>query len=234
MINKRSVRSWAWLDLTKPGIAEAGAVARSWYPTLEALYHRQAVDGQLFTALLSMPEESCVELGAPRSLALEVWLPDAEPAIYLTLQWFGKQACRLPEAHWLSFHPRTPKVDGWRLEKMGQWVSPLEIVQDGNRRLHAVDRGALYQDRAGELWLETLDAPLVAPGEPSLLDFTNRRPPMRRGMHVNLYNNVWGTNFPMWYDEDARFRFVLAFDRRSPRGIQATNGPDGRSESEQA
>jgi hypothetical protein len=26
-------------------------------------------------------------------------------------------------------------------------------------------------------------------------------------MHFNLYNNVWGTNFPMWYEDDARFRF---------------------------
>ena len=52
---------------------------------------------------------------------------------------------------------------------------------------------------------------LVAPGEPSLLNFSNRQPPLQHGMHVNLYNNVWGTNFPMWYAEDARFRFVLRF-----------------------
>ncbi len=58
---------------------------------------------------------------------------------------------------------------------------------------------------------ETLDAPLVAPGEPSLLNFSNRQPPLRQGVHFNLYNNVWGTNFPMWYGEDARFRFVLRF-----------------------
>jgi hypothetical protein len=30
-------------------------------------------------------------------------------------------------------------------------------------------------------------------------------------MHFNLYNNVWGTNFAMWYDEDSRFRFSLNF-----------------------
>jgi hypothetical protein len=63
--------------------------------------------------------------------------------------------------------------------------------------------------------LETLDAPLLAPGEPSLLNATNRQPSLGRGIHANLYNNVWGTNFPMWYEEDARFRFVLAFDSRS-------------------
>ena len=28
-------------------------------------------------------------------------------------------------------------------------------------------------------------------------------------IYFNLYNNVWNTNFPMWYDECARFRFTL-------------------------
>jgi hypothetical protein len=92
---------------------------------------------------------------------------------------------------------------------MGWPVSPLEVVRDGNRRLHAVASGVTYTDATGGLQLETLDAPLIAPGEPSLLHFTNRRPPLRGGVHVNLFNNVWGTNFRMWFDEDARFRFVL-------------------------
>jgi hypothetical protein len=60
--------------------------------------------------------------------------------------------------------------------------------------------------------LVSYDAPLVAPGQRSLLDFTNRRPPLSQGTHFLLYDNVWGTNFGMWYDEDARFRFVLRFD----------------------
>ena len=28
--------------------------------------------------------------------------------------------------------------------------------------------------------------------------------------HFNLFNNIWNTNFPMWYEDDARFRFVLS------------------------
>ncbi len=51
--------------------------------------------------------------------------------------------------------------------------------------------------------------PLVAPGAPSLLNFKHTQPALEQGFHFNLYNNVWGTNFPMWYDEDARFRFVV-------------------------
>jgi hypothetical protein len=59
-----------------------------------------------------------------------------------------------------------------------------------------------------------LDAPLVAPGKPSLLNFTNFLPAVKDGIHINLYNNIWGTNHPMWYDEDAKFRFSLRFQEK--------------------
>ena len=28
------------------------------------------------------------------------------------------------------------------------------------------------------------------------------------GIALNLYNNIWNTNFPMWYSDDALFRFI--------------------------
>ena len=27
--------------------------------------------------------------------------------------------------------------------------------------------------------------------------------------YFNLYNNIWNTNFPMWYSDDAMFRFLI-------------------------
>ncbi len=37
--------------------------------------------------------------------------------------------------------------------------------------------------------------------------FDNRLPDLSLGWELNLHNNVWGTNFPMWFGDDARFRF---------------------------
>jgi len=34
---------------------------------------------------------------------------------------------------------------------------------------------------------------------------------LTKGMHFDLYNNLWGTNFPMWFEDDCRFRFRLIF-----------------------
>jgi hypothetical protein len=104
------------------------------------------------------------------------------------------------------------------MDKLGQPVSPLEVVKNGNRTLHAVGAGVEYRDRRGGLAIDTLDVPLVAPGAPSLLNFTNRQPAMRGGVHFNLHNNIWGTNFPMWFEDDMRFRFAL-------RPVAALEGP---------
>ena len=145
----------------------------------------------------------------PRRMTLEIWLPNDEPAAHLTFQCFEKRANRLPEAMWLSFSPDAPDVNGWLLEKVEQPVSPLDVILNGNRHLHAVTKDVTYRDGNGSFTLETLDAPLIAPGQRRLLRFDNELPDMRGGVHVNLYNNLWGTAFPQWYEQDMRFRFIL-------------------------
>lgn len=209
-INKEQTYDWAWKDYTKPGIDRYVEAHTVWNPHLIALSMRQDDQSVAFLLEMSLPEQ-CTELGAPRILTLELIAPRAEPALVLNLQWAQKQATRLPEALWCSFQPNISNVQGWSFSKLGTRVSPLEVVSRGNRTLHAVDQDVIYKGDEGTFTLETLDAPLIAPGKPSLLDFSDERPNVLGGMHCNLYNNVWGTNFRMWYEEDARFRFLLRF-----------------------
>ena len=88
-------------------------------------------------------------------------------------------------------------------------VSPLEVVKDGNRNMHGVIRGVKYADPDGSLAIDSLDAFMVAPGDRLLLDYNNRQPDMRHGVHFNLLNDLFGTNFAMWFEGDMLFRFVL-------------------------
>ena len=64
----------------------------------------------------------------------------------------------------------------------------------------------------GQIFIESMDAPLVAPGERNLLNFDNALPDPGDGMHFCLCNNVWGTNFAMWFEDDMQFRFKLRFE----------------------
>jgi hypothetical protein len=71
----------------------------------------------------------------------------------------------------------------------------------------------------GTVALHTLDAPLVAlapagADRPQLLRFSRDQPAVDAGVWICLHDNLWGTNFPMWTDGRARFRFTLELTDR--------------------
>jgi hypothetical protein len=73
--------------------------------------------------------------------------------------------------------------------------------------------------------LRSLDASLVAPGDiHHLLRFDNTLPDASAGMHIQLYNNLWGTAFRQWYSEDAQYRFELSFCASECPGPTVSSG----------
>ena len=115
------------------------------------------------------------------------------------IRWFGKLPSRFPQAFWLKF---TGYTEAWELNKMGQWISPKEIL--GSPFISGIDQGVRNED----VLIESLDCPLVAPYGRRLLQFGKR--PRKEDLYFNLYNNIWNTNFPMWYSDDAIFRFRIS------------------------
>lgn len=207
-VNKHETWFWAIPDFTKPGIEEAAKEHRIFIPHLTWAGKRDDQSSDSLLLLLEMPKGSWEEYGAPKSVQIEINASKREAEIDYRLQWFEKPACRLPEAIWFSFIPRVSQPHSWKMNKLGQWISPYEVIRGGNRHLHGVgDGGVRYDDSDWRINITSADTALVAPGQPSLLDFNNRQPNLSKGIHFNLYNNLWGTNFPMWYEEDAVFRF---------------------------
>lgn len=196
---------WAIKDLSKPGIELMSVPHGMWPMRLRGVYR------SLDRFLIELSAHDDAPVGCPRKAYSLVEFSENEPSVNVDFQWFGKEASRLPEALWLGMRPTHRAASEWMLHKLGQEVSPLDVVRNGNRKLHAIDQFVTCRHGLHSLQTESLDAPLVAPGVPSLLDFNNRPPRMKEGITFNLYNNVWGTNFPMWFSDDARFRFHLSF-----------------------
>lgn len=217
-VNKRHNRSWAPQDFTKPGIEPFATQHHTFLPSLTWAGRKSQENQDVLLFKLEMPKESWQTYGAPQQAWLEITLPKYEPAVIFDLQWFDKSASRLPEAAWFSFIPIVHNPHLWKMEKLGEWVSPDEVIRDGNRHLHAVGSGVRYGDPRQRLSIEPLDSALAAPGKPSLLDFNNRQPNLRLGWHFNLHNNLWGTNFPLWYEDNGRFRFVFRVAPGDGRG----------------
>ena len=140
---------------------------------------------------------------------MEISLPDAEPTIFLTLSWFGKPATRLPESLWLTFDPVTAADAQWTLEKCSEPVSPQDVVRGGGRHMHGLSTGFSCRSDKVTLYVDTIDAPVVALGERSPLNFSQEEADLSQGVHCNLFNNAWGTNYIQWFGEDCRVRFRL-------------------------
>jgi len=207
-----SQADWAKKDFGKPKIERFGAESREWLPSLADLQLEEDQKGHRLLARFEINDVEALRSGRaafPQKMYLEMLLPKAEPVIHLNFSWFQKPATRLPEALWLSFNPIAADPKNWTLEKSGEPVSPLDVVQSGNRHMHAVSKGFGYKDETGAFLVETLDAPVVTLGVKSPLPFSNRQPDLSAGVHCNLFNNAWGTNYIMWFGEDMRFRFLL-------------------------
>jgi len=207
-----SKEDWATKDFGKPNIERFGAESREWLPTLRELHVEENREGFRVLASLAIDDAEALNSGRasfPRKLYLELILPNASPVIELNFYWFQKPATRLPEALWLSFNPVVSDPRHWMLDKSGEPVSPLDVVAAGNRHIHAMDKGFSYREASASFTVEALDAPVIALGEKSPLNFSTSQPDLVSGVHCNLFNNTWGTNYIMWFGEDMRFRFVL-------------------------
>ncbi len=207
-----STADWAKKDFGKPNIERLGAESREWQPTVSKIETTE--DGKSYQLLASLeirdPEAVASGRAAfPQTMYLKLTLPNAEPVIHLEFSWFQKPATRMPEALWLTFNPKVPDQQGWSMDKSGEQVSPFDVAAGGSRHLHAVSTGFSYRDHDGSFSVETLDAPLIALGEKSPLNFSRAQPDLSGGVHCNLFNNAWGTNYIMWFGEDMRFRFQL-------------------------
>ncbi|MET9344887.1 DUF5054 domain-containing protein [Nonomuraea sp. NPDC003804] len=200
--------TWAIPDQSSPGLAIADSLpARITAPELRSLRTLDDPDGGNTAALeLTLPHELVSATGAPRRIRIEYRFPSGRGPIRIQLDVRGREASRLPEASWFGFHP-APADGAWTLHKLGLPVDPRRIVSRGNRTLHAAT--AVQRDGVNSLRLRTVDAPLVAVGAPALLRFDDAPPAPENGFSVNLHNNIWGTNFRMWFDDDMRYRFEL-------------------------
>ncbi len=200
---------WAIYDNGKPGLPKEDHEVISYAPVLRQIFKNRKETGYLVE--LGFDEELQRRYGCPKELYIQWTFNNRERNIEVTLQWFDKAANRLPEAYWLCFHPVVPDDNRWMMVKMGQEISPLDVIEQGNRKLHCIEEQMIYRDPGCSLSINSLDAPLVAPGRPSLLEFNQEQPDLSQGMAFHLFNNVWGTNFPMWYEEDACFRFIISY-----------------------
>eukprot|EP00658_Telonema_sp_P-2_P085848 TRINITY_DN987_c0_g1_i3.p1 TRINITY_DN987_c0_g1~~TRINITY_DN987_c0_g1_i3.p1 ORF type:complete len:574 (-),score=102.35 TRINITY_DN987_c0_g1_i3:366-2087(-) len=231
-------------NFQKPNMSSADPEHTENSPTLKQIWYVPTRHGDLpspndlpetcrLLVSADLPEIQQTKYGAPSTVWLGIQISnstsDSSISVDFDVQWFNKSATRLTEASWVTFHPVAP-VPGWRLHPYltgmsaagaDDGVDPTDVVEHGAVHLHSL--GPLgfveYQDQAGSFTVRPYDSPIVSAGLLSPFPTpgvnTSIAENIREsGMHWNLQNNVWNTNFPQWYpfeprDADARFRFQV-------------------------
>lgn len=114
------------------------------------------------------------------------------------VRWFDKKSSRLPQAFWLKFKGIE---SNWELNKFDEWIKADEVI--GSPLISVVNKGVRCETHE----IVTYDAAVVAPFGKNLLRYTTEK--LDYDMHFILYDNIWNTNFPMWYSDDGLFRFEV-------------------------
>lgn len=136
-----------------------------------------------------------------KSVTLKYTLYPSQP--YLDLEWVidDKTPDPIPEGGWLClpFNIEKPKFE---LARLGSLIDPAkDIIDGGNRELLCLNSGMTVTGPDGfGVGFCPLDSPLVSLGEPGLWKFSLHDFPQRGRVFINLYNNQWDTNFPLWQD----------------------------------
>lgn len=189
---------WAIGDFARPGLKclEGKYPAGRFGYTVDKAY---ATENQI-TVNLTCDKRLCDELGAPRLIQIVYTLDDN--GLNIDVSWYGKDANRLTEAVYMHLFPSTDKIE---MRKLGCLVEPDEVALNGSRNLHAVQSVEF-----GDNEIVNLHSPLVSVGRGKILEFDNKLEDVAKdGLSYVLYNNVWGTNFPLWYEDNARFGFRI-------------------------
>ena len=125
----------------------------------------------------------------------------------LALTIVGKPAVRLPESYWLSFG--SPDIKRVIAEKIGERVDVMDVVKGGNRQMHGIDRYVDVETASATYRIWSREAFLVGVGEARGINYSTDYPSLDGGIHFNLSNNLWGTNFSMWNDGSLTYHFTI-------------------------
>lgn len=204
----RAPLGWAFDDIGKTGLDQSKAVSVS----LQAQVVRQEVQKvrkgtHTFSELVFPKQAGVDERVYPEKMyvsSLE-YKTGKKSEIELTL--FHKPAVRLPEAYWLSFN--TDDIVSIVAEKVGERVDLLDVVEKGNRQMHGIDHYVDLITTAGTIRIGSEAAFLVNVGEAKGINYSLNYPDKQGGIHFNLSNNLWGTNFRMWNEGSLTYRFTI-------------------------
>lgn len=154
-------------------------------------------DGQLTVTLVSALGPKFDD--HQRTVRLEITLYEDEKPIDLDYT-YEKRADDWAEADWISLPLAVEKPD-FKLGRLGS-ISDMkrDLIEKSNYDMLWLNTGLAAIDEAGRgIGVCPIDSPLVSVGVPGAYRFAAKYEPRPARIYVNLFNNIWHTNFRNWW-----------------------------------
>ncbi|MCR5753228.1 MAG: DUF5054 domain-containing protein [Acetatifactor sp.] len=200
----RSNQCWSEGDFSKPGLEFVEGLQHKEY---EFAAMKILLEGEKVDIILRGNQKAAETYGCPRNAQISYTFGDK---ITCRVEFTDKDANRMPEAIWLDMKFDVENPYRWKMNKMGQYISPLDVARGGNRKQHCVEE-MLYTGADGTISVKNIHAPLISVGGRWLYGEYRELPQVENGFSYCLFNNKWGTNFKMWCEDDCAFEFEIAF-----------------------
>lgn len=177
-------------------------------------FDRYELDGNTIRFYYGKEEElseSAKRYGDAARTELEITLPAVGEEIFLALHLKNKQESPFVESGSFLF-PLGEERMSYRMQKGGALLDPKKDIADkANHSLYCLENGMAALGKHAGICLKTYDAPLVALGGTGIYRFVPVFEESEKPcIYVNLFNNMWGTNFPQWLGGDMSFHFSLS------------------------
>ncbi len=194
------IYDWAIADFGRQNYPEIQDEYFIWKPVNVAQKGASTV-----VSLSATNKKSCTEFGDAENIEIIYTL--LTDGVHIELRLHNKQATPFIEAGYLVFDiNKAPKHIC--VNKSGLVLNPQkDICKDANNLMFAVDKFISVDN----LRIESQTCPLVSFGKDGIYRFNGGtfKKPDNGDIFFNLFNNMWGTNFPQWMSGDLNFEFYL-------------------------
>ena len=211
----------SYFNFGKPGLHGTEHINVS--PTKASCWHKTdtSILPAIATFLLEgkLPDSLVTEYGAPERIWLELNLPKIDDPrvtipVNMTVYFVNKTPTRIPESLSMYFSPRDVNTSSMAVSKVGQYVSVTDVVKNGSTHVHSTDNGVRYTGDYGQLSFTAWDTNVVSVGGTNLFPTPMITPDPSKGFAFNIFNNLWGTNYILWWpfleaDRSSKFRFTM-------------------------
>lgn len=207
------IAEWVYMDFGKYRMDQSALQLAS--PSVKELWRKFNKTSMEYSFLLQLVFNSSqltTDYGAPEEMWLEINVGN-QTTLNMTLYIVNKTATRLPESLSLYFDPPLKDNAKMYITKLGSPVPIDSVIQNGSQHLHS-SQCVSYTNP--QLTFLSKDTSLCCVGFPTPFPTPTAKPVVDDGFSFNIFNNIWGTNYIMWYpykdeDKSSKYHFVMNY-----------------------